>query len=575
MKQLIGFTLLLVLLAAVVAGLAPLLLKMTIDSLDSHSAEVSSLTPIYLIATYAFIHWSSRSVAELRNMYFGRIDQRIQRRLSDKLFAHLMALPFRFHIDRETGALSQILSNGLLGYRMLLHHGLLTLLPVIVELGSMCLVLVLLGHPAFLVITCTAVLFYLCAFRSGVAGIGEPARAVSRAHINAYAILTDAILNYETVKYFGMELHVRRRFFHAVTKLEGQWSEVFRQRMKNGLAVAAIFVLSLGVSMVIAAREVQQGAMSIGDFVLVNAYLIQITRPLEMLGLALRDIAQAAAFIENMIELLAQRREREHNDHRIAHLASRPPELVFDHVSYSYRGDRCVLKEVSFTVPSGKTLAVVGASGSGKSSLVRLLLGMVEPSAGQIRLNDCPLSNIALSALRSTIAVVPQDLALFNGSIAYNIAFGDRNSTDADIVSAAKAAQIHDFILGLPDGYETKVGERGFRLSGGERQRIAIARAVLRKPKMFVLDEATSALDTNTEVAILGDLLGMTEAATTLLIAHRLSTVAQADEIIVLDGGMIVERGVHEELLRRGLIYAAMWHGQHQGPGNAQRLLPV
>ncbi|MEO1020327.1 MAG: ATP-binding cassette domain-containing protein, partial [Pseudomonadota bacterium] len=294
----------------------------------------------------------------------------------------------------------------------------------------------------------------------------------------------------------------------------------------------------------------------------VNAYILQITQPLEMIGFAFRDIAEGMGFIEKMTNLFDQKRETEYNEGRTPQITG-APSLTFERVSYHYHPDRLVLKNVNFAMQSGKTTAIVGASGSGKSSLIRLLCRMLEPSEGRIRLDGVPLSNIRMSTLREAIAVVPQDIALFNDSIAYNIGFGRQHSTYADVVEAAKVAHIHEFIVGLPDGYDTQVGERGLKLSGGEKQRIAIARAAIKKPKIFVFDEATSSLDSETEQAILRDLIRVTETTTTLIIAHRLSTVVHADEIVMLNRGTVIEQGTHSELLLQNGAYAEMWRAQH------------
>lgn len=561
-KYLIVITLLLVLVSSVVSGLAPLLLKVIVDRLEPTQAHTTYSVPILLVIAYSFSHWLGRSLTELRGMFHGRTDQRVQRLLSYKLFRHVMSLPLGFHLDRKTGGLSQTLANGLIGYRMVLHHLLLTVLPVVVEISTMCVVLTLLDQIAFLAIIGSSVLFYTVAFWTGIMRIASPARAVSNAHIDANAVLTDSILNYETVKYFGAEVQMQGRFCDALAKTEERWSKLFRRKTENGLLVAIIFALSLGISVYVAANAVRHGTMSVGEFVLVNAYIIQITRPLEMLGFAFRDTAQGIAFVEKICELLAQKQEVDVVEQR-AHMPRGRPELVFDNVSYSYRPDRPVVQNINFAIPSGKTLAIVGASGSGKSSLIRLLVRLLEPTEGVIRISGTPMPNIPASALRRAIAVVQQDITLFNDSIAYNIGFGRQDSTMKEIVAAAKVAHIHDFIVELPNGYETQVGERGFKLSGGEKQRIAIARAAIRNPMIFVFDEATSSLDSSTEQAIQNDLMKVAKTTTTLIVAHRLSTVIHADEIVVLDRGSVIERGTHSELLANGDTYATMWNTQH------------
>lgn len=558
-RRLVLITLLLVLGASVTAGLAPLLLKAVIDVLERGDASAPQTT--LLVIGYAFAHCLRRSLGELRGMFYGRADHSVQRQLSSNLFQHVMSLRLSFHLDRQTGALSQTLANGLLGYRMLLYHLLLTVLPVFVEVATMGAVLLLLDHPEFLVIISLSVLLYTLAFWNGVVRITEPARAASNAHIAANAVLTDSILNYETIKCFCAEEKVLGRFARTLKRVEDEWQKLFIRKMENGLLLATIFTLSLGTSVFVAARAVERGTMSVGEFVLVNAYILQIAQPLEMIGFAFRDIAQGLGFVEKLTELFGQKREPEVAAQSVS-LPAGPLRISFAGVSYSYRPDRSILTDIDFVVVPGKTMAIVGASGSGKSTIIRLLLRLIEPTAGQIRLNDIPVSGISTDELRSAIAVVPQDIALFNDTIAYNIGFGKRNSTEAEIVRAAKVARIHDFILGLPDAYATVVGERGLKLSGGEKQRIAIARAVIRQPRVFVFDEATASVDSRTERTMLYNLAKLVRTATTVVIAHRLSTIANADEIMVLDRGKAVERGTHAGLLHRRGTYAAMWQAQ-------------
>lgn len=563
-KRLVVVALLLVLGGSVTAAVAPVLLKEAVDQLGLVGAEAEYLTAFQLIIAYALALCLERLQKELRGLVYGRADQRVQRKLSFRLFRHVMSLPLRFHLNRKTGALSQTLTNGLVGYRMVLHHAVLTVLPVVVELMTMATVLVLLDHAVFLLIIGASLLLYTLAFWFGVVSIRKPARAASTAAIDANALLTDSIINYETVKCFAAEAQAHQRFGEALIRTENQWRQLYWRKMKNGLAVAFIFSLSLGLSMYVAVHEVYQGTMSIGEFVLVNAFVLRITLPLEMIGFAFRDIAEGMGFVEKMLELLGQRRESDPIDSS-ASLPDGPPSLIFDSISYSYRPEQLVLKDINFTVPPGNTIAVVGASGSGKSSLIRLLLRLVEPTEGQITLSGVPISDIPTSVLRSAIAVVPQDIALFNDSIAYNIGIGNENSAEADIVAAAKIALVHDFIVALPNGYDTKVGERGVKLSGGEKQRIAIARAAIRNPMVFIFDEATSSLDSKTEHAILHNLIRMAKTTTTLIIAHRLSTIVHADQILVLDQGTVVEYGTHSALLKLAGTYASMWHAQRAG----------
>ncbi len=551
--------------ASVATALSPLLLKALVDAMDTGRDNYPGIVPIVLVLAYTLAHYLARSLAELRATALGRAEQRIHRQLSDECFRHIMSLSLRFHLERETGALAQTLSNGLLGYRVVLLHLVNSVLPIMVEAASMGVVLIILGHSGFLTIIGLSVALYALVFRIGAVHIRGPARAASTAHVNSGAVFTDSLLNYETVKLFTGEARVRRRYLDALRNTEDHWTELYRRRMQNGLAVAGIFALSLGMSLYVAANAVAEGTMSVGDFVLVNAYVIQLVMPLERIGFAYRDIVQGISFIDKMAELFREEPEPCQVTGQTP-VDPGPKELMFDHVSFGYDLDRPILRNVSFSVPPGGTLAVVGASGSGKSSLIRLLLRLVEPGKGKICLGGLDLSDIPLADLRKSIAVVPQDPIMFNDSIAFNIAFARPGCSQNEIVAAAKIANIHDFILGLPDGYSTTVGERGVRLSGGERQRLAIARAVIRKPDIYIFDEATSALDSTTEHKVLRQFFDATKNATAVIMAHRLSTIVQANEIIVLDEGRITERGTHEDLLQLAGAYSVMWRGQRWLP---------
>lgn len=560
-KRYVAAALLLMLGSSLVAALAPLLLKLLVETVGADRSYVSNFGPTHLIIAYALAHCVSRSLAEWRGMALGRADQRMSKNLSDECFQHVMSLPLRFHLKRETGALVQTLSNGLIGYRTVMLHLVNSVLPIVIEVASMGAVLLFLGHGSYLAIIGTSIVLYALAFWLGAIRVNEPAREVSTAHIQASAIFTDSILNYETVKYFTGEALVRNRFMTALRHLEDRWTELYARKMHNGLVVAIIFALSLGLSLYVAANAVARGTMSIGDFVLVNAYVMQLVLPLERIGFAFRDIAQGVSFIEKMAELAHVSPE----SYRVS--PSSPAsevsaDLIFDHVSFAYDKGRPVLQDISFTVARGNTLAVVGASGSGKSSLVRLLLRLVDPDSGSICVGSTNLSDIPLGELRQRIAVVPQDPIMFNESIGFNIAFGKPGCSEEEIVEAAKIANLHNLILTLPNSYGTRVGERGIRLSGGERQRLAIARAVIRKPDILVLDEFTSALDSHTERKILSKVLDVSGNTKTIIIAHRLSSIVHANEIIVLDEGRIIERGTHQPLLEMEGTYLAMWLNQ-------------
>lgn len=566
LKALIALALILVLVSSGLAALSPVLLKLIVDYLTDHDTfDGIYLTLGFLVAGYVGSQWLTRSLGELQSLLVGRADQRLHRRLSLRLFKHVMALPLRFHLDRKTGALSQTLANGLLGYRLVVQHLVSTVLPVILEVAMMGAVLLMLGQPIFLGIIGASLACYVIAFSVGAARLIKPARAVSSAYVDANAVLTDSVINYETIKSFCAEPRIHKRMEDAFAQTETHWAQFFSRKALNGVLVAMIFALSLGASVYVAAHEVQQGRMSLGEFVLVNAYMLQIFRPLEMLGFAFLDMAQGLAFIEKMVDLFRQEPEPATLTGGKP-LPPGPGELIFDKVSFSYNQERPILHDITFTVPAGKTIALVGASGAGKSSLIRLLVRFCEPDSGRIWLDGMPVSEASASTLRRAIAVVSQDILLFNDSIAYNIAIGRSGSSEEDIIKAARLANIHDFIVARPDGYETLVGERGLKLSGGEKQRIAIARAALLQPRVFVFDEATSSLDSKTEQKILRNLSEVSQGTTTLVIAHRLSTIVEADEILVLEHGNIVERGTHRNLLQYAGIYRSMWSAQqHDG----------
>lgn len=611
-KKRLILTLFLVLCISLFSALAPIALKFAIDGLTTFPdtgqlttinqeafsiadfTSVSSITigPVFLLLVYIFSLWLSRSLGEIRWFFFGTADQRLHRRLSRHLFSHIMMLPMAFHLERKTGALNQTLVQGLAGYSILLNHAVFSILPIIVELLIISVVLAYLFQPVFLIILGLSTLAYGAAFALGVNRITGPVRNVANAQIKTYANLTDSILNYETVKYFNAEQHINDRYDKTLAATESHWATFYGRKTMNGLLVASIFALSLGSALVIAAGHVMQETMTVGGFILINSYMLQIVRPLETLGAAFRDMAQGTAFIERMISLLNQNAEGSivpekyagahippdgHPDRR----KQEPPltketkasggtgKLVFNQVVFSYHFGQNpvltpILKDISFTIEAGKTLAIVGKSGAGKSSLIRLLTRLYDPDSGNIYLNGKPVQDMSLSELRQAIAVVPQDTVLFNDTIAYNIGLGKQGCTTMEIEQAARLAHIHDFIIKSPEGYQTIVGERGLKLSGGEKQRISIARAVLKNPQLFVFDEATSSLDSKTEREILRNLITISKGATTLIIAHRLSTVVHADEIIILDQSAIIERGTHDNLMAKRGLYASMWHSQHQ-----------
>ena len=550
----------LILATALLNAAAPVLFKSLVDAFAGAGDVAPVAFPLLLVADYALVQWLARTVAELRWIAYGRFEQRVQGELLLRLFDHLHVLSLRFHLGRRTGGLQQIVGNGLLGYRLILFHGLFTVVPLALELALIGGVLLGFYPPSFLVIVlATAALYVLC-FVIGVERQRAPQRQANKAYIDAFARAADSYLNYETIKYFGAEGAVRDAFAAEIRRGVDGWSRFYALRTLIGLAQAVWLALGLGAIVFLAARNVAAGAMTLGDFVLVNTYMIQLWRPLENLGFAYREIKMGLTYVEHMLELVDEKAEIADARHARP-LPDGPGEVVFSGVDFAY-DRRAVLSEVSFRVPAGRTLAVVGPSGSGKSTLSRLLFRFYDVQRGTISVDGQALPDLTLASLRRAIGVVPQDTPLFNDTLLYNIGIGRAGAGREDIEAAARLAEIHDFVAALPDGYETVVGERGLKLSGGEKQRVAIARAVLKRPRIFVFDEATSALDSKTERAIQQNLQAVSRGTTTLIIAHRLSTIVHADEIVVLVEGRVVERGAHAALLDANGVYAGMWRQQ-------------
>jgi ABC-type transport system involved in Fe-S cluster assembly fused permease/ATPase subunit len=546
-------------LASVFTALGPVALKNVVDAIagDSTGTDVSITV---LVILYVLTQWLARGTGEVRALLYAYAERRMFRTLSEKLFAHVMRLPLRFHLGRQTGAIGQTLQNGLQGYELILHHLVFTFLPVVAELATIVIVLVRLDQPIFFAFYAGASLCYAIVFGVTVSRVMRTANAASATSIDASATMTDSILNYETVKYFTAERVVQEKVSRALVKTEREWVSFYRLYSMSGLAVATTYAVFLALTILYAVGQVQAGAMTIGGFVLVNTYMLQIIRPIEMLGYAVQGFSQGIAMLDSMLKLLQERPESDDAGATVA--TTGPGSLEFESVSVSYRSDRTILDDVSFRIPAGKTLGIVGTSGAGKSTIVRLITRLLETDCGRILLDGMPISQMPLSAVRQAIAVVPQDTVLFNDTIGYNIAFGKHGCTQQEVEEAARLAHLHEFIMSLPEGYETQVGERGVKLSGGEKQRVSIARAALKHPRIYVFDEATSSLDSKTEQQILRNLQEISSAHTTLVIAHRLSTVVHADEIVVLEHGTIAERGTHASLIEQNNRYAALWRAQ-------------
>lgn len=550
--------------ASAFTALGPIALKRIVDRFSAQGT-VSRAGLALLIGLYVGSRWLARTIGEIRGFVYARAERRVSRTLGEKVFNHVLSLPFRFHLERQTGAVTQSLTQGLQGYQSVMHTLVFSVLPVATELGTILIVLSHLGKPRFLTLFAGALVCYAITFSYAARRTMRAARSASAAQVAATARMTDALMNTEIIKYFSAETVVKDGVVGALVRTEDEWVRFYRQFAQNGFLVATIYAAFLSAAIVLAAQDVRAGSMTLGTFVLVNIYMLQLVQPVETLGYAVQSLSQGLAYLENVLGFMRESAEDVAAPDSRTGLADAAGEIEFRNVSVRYRADRTILRNVSFRVPEGKTLGIVGASGSGKSTLVRLLTRLLEPDAGQILLSGVPISAMNLASLRQSIAVVPQDTILFNDTIAYNIAFGKAGSTQEEIEDAARLAHLHDFIVSLPEGYQTPVGERGVKLSGGEKQRVSIACAALKRPKVYVFDEATSSLDSQTEREIARNLQELSRTRTTLIIAHRLASVVHADEIIVLDAGAILERGTHASLLVHKGCYAALWEAQHRG----------
>ena len=546
----------------------PLLLKHIVDALDGSRHALLAL-PLGLLLGYGALRLANVLFGELRDVVFGRVAERAQRRAALRVFEHLHQLDLDFHLSRRTGGLSRDIERGVSGISFLLRFMLFNILPTLLEIALVAGILLVAYGPAFALITAGSVvvyvLFSIVVTEWRTRYVREANQLDSRANTRA----VDSLLNYETVKLFGNE-----RFEAAeYDRFLADWE---RAQQQNRLSLAGlnagqaiIIAIALSWMMILAAQRVTAGAMSLGDFVAINAYMIQLFIPLNVLGFVYREIRRALSDMERMFGLLAARATvADAPDART--LAAPRAELRFEQVVFGYRDNRRILHGVDLFIPAGRKLAVVGPSGSGKSTLARLLFRYYDPDAGRITVNGQDLRALTQDSLRAHIGVVPQDTVLFNDTIEYNIGYGKPGADRAAIERAAKLAHLDGFIAQLPEGYATKVGERGLKLSGGEKQRIAIARALLKDPPIMIFDEATSSLDSASERAILDALREVAAQRTTLVIAHRLSTVTDADEIVYLEQGRVLERGTHEALLAADGPYARLWRMQQRSPPRSE-----
>jgi len=557
----IAISLALLIVAKIATIGVPLSLKAIVDHLDPRIAMLT--VPIALIAGYGILRLIGTLFGQLRDTIFERVAQRAMRTSGVEAFRHLHALSLRFHLERHTGGVGRDISRGTRGVYNLLGWVVFNILPTLVEIGLVTALLLRELDWRYAVVTLATMVIYIVATiwisEWRTAGV----RAMNEVESLSNARAVDSLLNYETVKYFGNEEFEARRYDTELRRYEDAAVKTESSLAVLNSAQALVIAAGLTALMAMAAAGVVAHKLSVGDLVLVNTLLLQLSIPLNMLGFTYRQIKQGAIDMERMFALLDANAEvRDAADAQALKIAG--AQVRFENVSFAYDPDRQILHDVDFTIPSGKTLAVVGTTGAGKSTLSRLLFRFYDVSNGRILIDGQDIRRVTQASLRAAIGIVPQDTVLFNDTINYNIAYGRTDATRAEIEAAAKAAHIHDFVMSLPQGYDTQVGERGLKLSGGEKQRVAIARTVLKNPAILVFDEATSALDTRTEKIIQGELAEIARARTTLIIAHRLSTIVDADEIIVLEHGRIAERGTHASLLALGGRYAALWTMQQQ-----------
>jgi ABC-type transport system involved in Fe-S cluster assembly fused permease/ATPase subunit len=552
----------------------PLFYKEAVDALNLESATGLIAVPVMLLIAYGVARVLAQAFGELRDAVFARVAQRAIRDVALKTFQHLHRLALRFHVQRQTGGLTRSIERGTKGIDFLLNFMLFNILPTLLEIVLVCGILWALYDWTFAAVTFVTIAGYIAWTLIVTEWRIKYRRQMNKSDNEANTKAIDSLLNFETVKYFTNEGHEARRYDVALRSFEE--ASIQSKVTLSLLNIGQGFIIAVGLTavMIMAGYGVQDGTMTLGDFVLVNSYLMQLYMPLNFLGFVYREIKQSLTDMEHMFALLDQEAEIADREGAKA-LPDGGGEVAFENVSFSYDERRNILNDVSFTVGAGKTTAIVGSSGAGKSTLSRLLFRFYDVSNGSVKIDGVDIRDLRQHDLRAAIGIVPQDTVLFNDTVFYNIAYGRPDASPTEVEEAAKLASIHDFISGLPDGYNTIVGERGLKLSGGEKQRVAIARTILKRPRILMFDEATSALDSHTEKEIQASLRDVSSGLTTLVIAHRLSTVVDADEIIVLDKGQIIERGAHGQLLEQGGAYSAMWAKQQEAAQALETLAKV
>jgi ATP-binding cassette subfamily B protein len=560
-KRRVIYALLALLVGKIVAVGTPLLYKQAVDALANEGVSPLMLGAVGLTVAYGMARLLSNGFQQLRDAVFAAVGQRALRALALETFTHIHRLSMRYHLTRKTGGLSRIIERGVKGVDFLLRFLLFSIGPLVLELLMIAGILFFLFDVWYLAVIVLTIAVYVWFTFAVTEWRVKLRKIMNDQDTDANQKAIDSLLNFETVKYFGAEAREARRYDRAMEQYESAALKTAYSLAFLNFGQAFLITAGLVIVMVMAAVGVERGALTVGDFVMVNAYMIQITMPLNFLGTVYREIRQALVDMGEMFDLLEQ--PAEVSDKPDANkLNVQGGEVELREVQFGYDPERAILKGVSLKVGAGETVAIVGSSGSGKSTIGRLLFRFYDVSGGAVLIDGQDLRDITQTSLHDAIGVVPQDTVLFNDTIRYNIAYGRDGATEDQIMQAARDAQIHDFIMRLPDGYDTQVGERGLKLSGGEKQRVGIARTLLKNPPILLLDEATSALDTETEQEIQGALARAAEGRTVLMIAHRLSTVADADRIIVLEDGHIVEEGTHTDLLARKGRYWGLWQRQ-------------
>jgi len=583
LQRRVGFSMLLLLAAKLATMAVPFTFKWATDALTGEgTAPVAPSSwllwvfaaPVAMTIAYGGTRILMALLTQARDGIFAKVAMNAVRRLAFRTFEHMHQLSLRFHLERKTGGLTRVLERGRNAIETIVRMVIMQLVPTIIELVFIVVVLLYQFDWRYVVVVLGVVALYMAYTYKATEWRINIRRRMNDSDTEANVKAVDSLLNYETVKYFVAEEREARRYDRSMERYETASVQAYVSLAVLNAGQAAIFTVGLAAVMVMCAYGIKQGTNTVGDFVMINAMMIQLYQPLNFMGMVYREIKQAVIDIEKMFVILA--REPEIKDKPSAKpLDIKRGAIRFENVSFAYDPEREILKGISFEVPAGHRVAVVGPSGAGKSTISRLLFRFYEVSGGRISIDGQDIRDVTQKSLRSAIGMVPQDTVLFNDTIRYNIRYGRWEATDAEVEEAARLAQIDDFIRLSPKGYDTEVGERGLKLSGGEKQRVAIARTILKAPPILLLDEATSALDSHTEMEIQDALERVSENRTTLVIAHRLSTIIGADEIIVLDRGVIVERGSHHQLLAKGGLYASMWNRQREAAQAREKLALV